>query len=790
MTEKIREIHFSPFRGLPDYTCELNGKSIAILGGTGKGKSAIVDGIEFFFSGSLRRFHGRGTGSIDADAAMRHVLKKGQPSVEFRFTPTNEPVRRILGGTDALKAAHPSVQNYIDQHPPAEAFVLRRSQLLEFIYDQDAERYQKYIRLLGLDDIDTAQKSFVEAEERIDDQCSKCQNRLGNILQLFTEPGMDWIPTNLSDVLAKCAEVAQPFGVTTLPEWQRLDNAILALDSKRSKETKQRIDALNLAIDHLRAEVPSEIESTTAAANQLRGQLSNMQAESAEVVRGRIIEEGLKYFQEHPDITECPLCEQKLEESYQAVFDRLDERNRALGKLRDLETEWSQKLDALITALQRLLDQLAKEREQDHGLYPDGYAQVLVQHHEALQGWMKLVKSIKEQRALEAVIVPSNVEAVRSVRLTIRSSLAKERDTLIQPDAIALEKAVSFLQRAKEKESEIRAAELARDGSLKLRHAMLDAHEAFSRARESAVQAVFDKIAEKVLSYYHGLHEFSDANESSECTDLNLTSTSRAAAGGLQLAIEFLGKVDSCDPRAFLSEGHLDSLGLCLYLATVRIFNNSGSLLVLDDVLTSVDREHRHRVAELLLEDFADFQLVVTTHDEYWFNSLQEMVLVRGEQDKWRFRRIARWTLEKGPESAAYEGTWDWIESNLVEEAYRELGGSLRLVLEDFLKRVADKMELKVEYHIDGKYTAGDFQFAGIHDKLRERLIEKNPNEEAAIKVDISRVFGTGDLTNFLSHDNPGRLEVTLTETKDFVNGLKSLEQRCKTHRLIKGISL
>jgi len=95
-----------------------------------------------------------------------------------------------------------------------------------------------------------------------------------------------------------------------------------------------------------------------------------------------------------------------------------------------------------------------------------------------------------------------------------------------------------------------------------------------------------------------------------------------------------------------------------------------------------------------------------------------------------------------------------------------------------------------VEYHINGKYTAGDFQFAGIHDKLRERLIEKTPNEEAAIKIDISRVFGTGDLINFLSHDNPGRLEVTLTKTKDFVNGLKSLEQRCKTHKLVKGISL
>ena len=790
MTERIREIRYRPFRGLPGYTCKLNGKNISIFGGTGKGKSAIVDGIEFFFSGSLRRFHGEGSGNIDADAAMRHVLEKDQPSVEFLFTPTNESIRRVLGGSNTLKVTHQSVQKYVDQHPPAEAFVLRRSQLLEFIYSQDAERYQKYIRLLGLDDIDAAQKSFVEAEERTEGQFYECQGGLGNILQLFIDPDTGWIPANLSDVLVKCAEVARPFGVDVLIEWQQLDGAISVLDAKRSKETKQRIDSLNPVIDHLEVEVPSEIESLVDAINQLHGQLSKLQEESEEAVKGGVIEEGLKYFREHPDITECPLCEQKLEEGYQAVFERLAERNRALGVLRDVETERFHKLDALATALQRLLDQLAREQKEDYALYPEGDIPALIKHYETVQEWMKLIKSTKEQEAYKDLLVPPAIEIIRSIRSTIHESLVTDRDALIQPDAVDLENAVSLLQRAKEKEPEIRAAELAKDDSLKLWHAMRDVREAFSRSREGAIQTVFNRIAGRVIDYYHRLHDCADANEYSECTSLSLTSTSRAAAGGLKLTIEFLGIVHSCNPRAFLSEGHLDSLGLCLYLATVRLFNNSGSLLVLDDILTSIDKEHRHRVAELLLEDFSDFQLVVTTHDEYWFNSLQEMVLVRGEQDKWRFKRIARWTLERGPESAAYEGTWDWIESNLVEETFRELGGSLRLVLEDFLKRVADKMELKVEYHIDGKYTAGDFQFAGIHDRLRERLIEKTPNEEAAIKTDISRVFGTGDLINFLSHDNPGRLEVTLTDTKDFVNGLKSLEQRCNTHKLIKGISL
>jgi hypothetical protein len=124
-----------------------------------------------------------------------------------------------------------------------------------------------------------------------------------------------------------------------------------------------------------------------------------------------------------------------------------------------------------------------------------------------------------------------------------------------------------------------------------------------------------------------------------------------------------------------------------------------------------------------------------------------------------------------------------------LSRGYRELGGPLRVVLEDFLKRAAEKLELKVKYKTDGRHTSGDFVSAGIHDRIRDELIAKCQTEEANIKQEIGRVFGTGDLINFLSHDNPGRLEVTLRQAKDFVTGLKALTKRCQDNKLIKGVS-
>jgi hypothetical protein len=255
----------------------------------------------------------------------------------------------------------------------------------------------------------------------------------------------------------------------------------------------------------------------------------------------------------------------------------------------------------------------------------------------------------------------------------------------------------------------------------------------------------------------------------------------------LRLAIQFLGLADFKDPRAFLSEGHLDSLGLCLFLAAVRIFNPPGSLLVLDDVLTSIDREHRRRVGELLFREFADYQIVLTTHDEHWHDLLNSSALAWGIQGKWSFVKVESWSVDSGPALSEAHSSWEFVDAHLTEAEYRELGGPFRLILEDFIKRSAAKLEVKVRFKIDGKFTAGDFVTAGIQNTIRDTLVKVAPADETEIRTEVGRVFGQGDLVNFLSHDNPGRLEVTFDQAKDFVQGLRDLTKRCETHKLIKG---
>jgi len=160
MGERLREISFRGFRGLPDNSFRFKGRNAAICAGTGLGKSAIVDGIEFAFEGGVARFRGEGTQRIREDDALTHVFSEKRPSVELTFIPSQESLSRELGQGGPLRAENEGLKNYLEDYPPASSFILRRSQILEFICSQEAPRYQRFVRLLGLDDLRKDQDAF------------------------------------------------------------------------------------------------------------------------------------------------------------------------------------------------------------------------------------------------------------------------------------------------------------------------------------------------------------------------------------------------------------------------------------------------------------------------------------------------------------------------------------------------------------------------------------------------------------------------------------------------------
>lgn len=84
-------------------------------------------------------------------------------------------------------------------------------------------------------------------------------------------------------------------------------------------------------------------------------------------------------------------------------------------------------------------------------------------------------------------------------------------------------------------------------------------------------------------------------------------------------------------PQLFLNEARLSGLALALYLGGRLACVPTGEsqalkLLVLDDVLVGLDHSNRLPVLDVLASHFADWQVVLLTHDRTWFELTQSHV--------------------------------------------------------------------------------------------------------------------------------------------------------------------
>ena len=106
----------------------------------------------------------------------------------------------------------------------------------------------------------------------------------------------------------------------------------------------------------------------------------------------------------------------------------------------------------------------------------------------------------------------------------------------------------------------------------------------------------------------------------------------------IDIALRFYD-VDQDSPRLTLSEGHRNSLGLCIFLAMAKGETATDRPLFLGDVVVSLDRNHRGMVAEILNREFCGRQVIVLTHDREWYTELKHQL----PSAEWQFKALLPW---------------------------------------------------------------------------------------------------------------------------------------------------
>lgn len=86
------------------------------------------------------------------------------------------------------------------------------------------------------------------------------------------------------------------------------------------------------------------------------------------------------------------------------------------------------------------------------------------------------------------------------------------------------------------------------------------------------------------------------------------------------------------DYNETLNEARLSAIAICLYLSSLKLRadNIESKILYLDDVFLGLDLGNRKPVLDILLNEFSDYQIFISTYDRGWYVQAKEILLDRG----------------------------------------------------------------------------------------------------------------------------------------------------------------
>jgi len=759
MPTKIKAIHIHALRGIPDLNLDLNGKSLLLKGDNGMGKSSIVDALEFFFTGRVA--HLQGIEGVSNKKHLPHVnFGIKELAADLRFDPGNILLKRTFKGISKI----PDVLKEYFEEGARGNFILRRAQILEFINSQPSDRYRSLGNIIGIGDLD-------ESELQLKRVCDELQGRVEStwsedkrILQEISELLKGEI-AGIDDALSQLNSMLKQKGLPTIDSLTEMNDYARKLLPKIRATVNEKnlasINAMRSLMDNIL--IPEELVQTAKDLNPKINQFISLSSKPL-VDEHNLLEMAKDVIAER-ELDECPVCKQPINRN--EVLKSLSDRIRLLMKL---TTDASN----LRTSVSLLRSSFEKNISKLEDLYKrvEGIDKISV-HAKEVKNLIDKGNRLSEQISLAGQLnnpLPiDDLLAWKNRVGEISKSLQSECEQLLNDIKPTEEEkniieAISLVERISDKLN--RLAKIQRD--LKVNNSSLNLaqniYSAFSDAKKQTTYKVYSEIQAEITNAYIAIH----SSERIGGVELTVEQRRRAST---KLNLELFGKKG--DPRALSSEGHLDSLGLCIFLAFIKRFNSNFGFMVLDDVVTSIDSRHRSNIAKLIIEESRDRQIIITTHDEVWFEQLRACQETYGLGGNFVNHEIINWDINTGPQLKRTRTEWEEINKYIDEGDKGAAGNKARQYLERILKEACSNIQAKVQYKEDGRYEVGD-----LFDPARSTLL--NLARDTRFKEEIVTAFNDLSITKFmsnvLSHNNELQEQLSIDEVRSFCDAVHKLD--------------
>ncbi|MBI3890349.1 MAG: AAA family ATPase [Candidatus Wallbacteria bacterium] len=248
--------------------------------------------------------------------------------------------------------------------------------------------------------------------------------------------------------------------------------------------------------------------------------------------------------------------------------------------------------------------------------------------------------------------------------------------------------------------------------------------------RQRYTDEVLTAISRRVDELYEVVHP----GEGGAGLSMGLTPSRRAS---LDLGSSFGGQ-GRVPPTAYFSQSHLDTLGICVFLALLERDGPGETILVLDDVLASLDEPHVERLVRMIASIAAQFRhCLVTTHYRPWRERMRWGLLGDGRTELFELRR---WSLAGGMQLTRTIPEIERLRADLADTSpdLQAIVSRAGVILEAILEHLTLTYECPLPRKRGvSPYTIGDL-LSGVSGRLRSDLRVETRNDNAGTVTYVS----------------------------------------------------
>lgn len=747
---KLKQIDIKGLRGVKEsLSLELNGNSVVLYGDNGMGKSSISDAIEWFYTNKVAHLSGN---EIDLKDALRNASLEEDfvSKVALKFLKrSNFDTGKILfskrGGLEQdFTVKSDEIRTYLVQSKE-ENLLLRYKSLNDFVDIAKGDKLKYLSDIIGFSEVtkkkEVLRKVFTSIKTEIRNQNFEGQI-IGQkaILIDKIEAAVSHDKDLFEIIKTKIAPLKTKMKIESIEDIDALLKHLKSATNEKLLKENTFLEKVQTGLLILQSEVVMLNTHFDTYYNEFQKIAADVEG-IIKIYIGDLLKSGDTVIKKYHKDESCPLCLQPKSK------DEL--RTEITERLKEIE-EAEKKLKAFQNALE-LIKSLSIERIKRVDLL---LSEPLLKfpENEKLKNDLDSIKRKLKLMETASLVKPSSGDKIQDSKSIAFNNLdflfldnlaarIKKLKETIEKDNIT--EIYANISASKDAFLKIKTLEKERKILEKQSSSLSIIYNEFIKAQKEGLENFIDSFSSKINEYY----QYMNPDEPFQEIKI-VTMGEEDELNGITIEYKYKGTWVS-PPQKYFSESHLNCFGISFFLASVDAFNDINKFIVLDDVISSFDSNHRKRFADLLFEKFSDRQIILLTHEEEWFRNFVKPL---AKKKNWLINEI-KWTEGRGTHFEETQGDIkSRIEKKLSESEVDGLGNPIRQYLESLLKEICMNLDVKVSFR------SNEINEKRMPDELINELKSRIKSKSNDLKLHyptIERISNSSILGNLLSHDNP-----------------------------------